>query len=197
MLPALLILSSCQPGGITFSPEQAAVAAVQSGIGKRESRPTNIKELQTVDMDKKIFVLLTFDKVEVGRLDRCIHVIAVRQARLGLWGAVSGGGGCAGRVGGTSEITEEPPIELGSGSSGSSSPTDPGYSYVSGLVHNENIRKARITWEDGITQEVNVVDSSLLAVRTGVANYTGIEGIDSNGNVIYNQDLPAAAPGKR
>jgi hypothetical protein len=151
---------------------------------------------QTIESETKTFVLLTYQQKQEGREDKCIHMAATIRNRFGLWAVDSSGGGCTGRVGGGSSLEPEQPLEISSGNSGRNSPTDPGYSYVDGLVHDENIHSVRITWDDGTIQEMDVINGSLLAVQAGVMNYQAIEGLNADGDAIFLTQFGVTAPGK-
>jgi hypothetical protein len=191
-----LIVVGCSPrGGVAFSPEQAAVqgaVAMMQNPGIIDQ--SSIVVRQTVSINDKTFVMVSYERSIEGRQEKCTSMHEVRKSPFGSWYSGSGGGGCSGQIGGPPEPLAG--LEMGGGSSGSSSPTDPGYSYVYGLVHQEDIASARVTWDDETTMEGPVVNGSYIVIRTGTVQYRKVEGLNAEGEVVFGSEL-GIAPGKQ
>jgi len=191
-----IALSSCD--AIAFSPEQIAMRQAlnsppQNGIVDAGS----VKVLQTLEFNGMTFLLVSF-RQQVDNLQQdCLFIYVARRSAIGAWSPTSGGGGCSGQVGGGEP--EPPPsishigVNISSGDGGA---LDPGYTSVRGLTHTDEIIKVRVTWLDSTTQEVDVINHSFLAVRAGQLEMTNIEGLNQNGEVVYDHHNPPAAPGK-
>lgn len=194
-LVLLAALAGC--GGMGFSPEQMAVRqAVESGPPDGIVDTETIQVLQTVEMNGKIFVMVSFNETVKNRKDECLFVYGFERSPLCAWVTSSGGGGCSGQVGGD-PAPAQPISQIGLNmSSGGGKPTDPGYSSIRGLVNSDVIVTVRITWKDNTVQEVEVINGSFLAVRAGQVDWIDVEGLNQNGAVVYDHQSPSAAPGK-
>ncbi len=91
--------------------------------------------------------------------------------------------GCSGIVNGQPE--PERPVESGGGQTGSSEPSDPGYSFAFGKVNQPDIIKIRVTWIDGKQAEASLVNSSYLFVRAGQGADHKVEGLNDQGNIVF------------
>ncbi len=192
-----LFLAGCIHGPIlALTPEQAAIQAVIDQAGRRAVVDRgSVQVRQSLKLDRNTFVVVSFSQMESDRKDKCLFVYQIIQNSLGTWQPGSGGGGCSGTTIGQPEPPGQP-IEVGGGQSGSRGPGDPGYSHTAGMVNLNDITKVRVTWNDGSQQEVNVINSSYIAVRAGDIRFQKVEGLNSDGEVVYSNELPVA-PGKQ
>jgi hypothetical protein len=196
LLVQTMVLLGCAPGMITFSPQQVAIQA----LTQQQSPNTVIDQAsilvrQTVNMDQKSFVLISYSQVEGIRRDKCLTMFQLGRGGPGGWRPNSSGGGCSGTLPG-GDPPPEPAMEVvGGGRSSGSAPLDPVYSNVNGLVNQAEISKVRITWADGQVQEINVINGSYLAVRAGNLEYQKVEGLNAAGGILYSNE-PQVAPGK-
>jgi hypothetical protein len=193
---AFILLSGCIPGTMSITAEQAAVnIALQSmsGMPGTVINQNSIQVRQSQAIDNRKFVLLTFSRSVQGRIEDCVGTYEVSRTNLGVWRSESGGSGCKGSIGGAAEPEE--PMEIGGGRTGQSGPNDPGYSNVNGIAHNKDIVKVRITWNDAVVHEIDVINGSFLLVRPGEYSMAKIEGLDSSGNTVHKVE-PQVAPGK-
>lgn len=191
----LLLLSACQPGGFSTTPEQAASQAVQFRQQRQAViNPDTFEVRQTQEQDQSVFVLLSYQQVTQGRQEDCLDLVETEKNRLGFWRVVSSGGGCRSQVGGgnAGPVT---PLEIGAGHSGSNIPSKPGHSSVYGLAHQDNIETVRITWANGTSQEIVLQNGSFLALQTGQLDCQKVEGLDQTGAVVYTFSFEIA-PGK-
>jgi hypothetical protein len=199
LILAALLLTACQSGGdVAVSAEKAAIDAsirLWQTNAVIDSNSFQIRQKQKIE--GVTFVMLSFDRFTEGRDEQCLGLFQAEFRLLaGGWFAGNGGGSCYGVAAGE-EIPEGlPPVDIGAGTSSSSRPTDPGFSEVNGLVHQDDIRKIRVTWNDGMTQEVDVINDSYLSVRTGSFQHQKIEALDADGNVVYDS-VSEVAPGKQ
>lgn len=193
----LLVLTGC--GAMGFSPQQIAVnQAAESAPPDAVVDTASIQVIQTVEMNGKSFVMVSFNQTVKNRKDDCLFVYGFYKSSIGTWSAESGGGGCSGQVGGGELPPPEPISNIGLNmASGGGSPTDPGVSSIYGLINLDEIVMVRVTWADNTAQEVNVVNNSFLVVRAGQVNMINIEGLKEDGEVVYNHQNPTDAPGKQ
>jgi hypothetical protein len=188
-LATLLVLALVTLPACTLSPEQAAVRALLEGRRTMQIRPATIQVLQTGSWGEEVNVLVTFQAAEEsGQISQCLFLYEAHEARAAGW-VVSGGGGGCGPVGGSGE-----PIDIGAGQH--SGTGRPAISHVKGLVHETGIRAIEVIWDDGELQRVEVINSSYLAVRGGLHEYTQIQALDEGGEVVYTYENPPPAPGK-
>ena len=194
-LALAVLLSGCGRSGMAFTPQQAVVSSImertQPGSIVDQS---SVQVRQSQELSGHTFVMISYNQTIENRNESCLMMYEVRRSSLGTWVPGSGGGGCQGRIGGGDPAPEQA-VEIGSGQSGSSGPDDPGFSNVNGLVHQEGIVKIRITWHDGSTQEVDVINGSYLALRAGEYQMTKVEGLSQDGDVLFTYSNEIA-PGK-
>ncbi len=202
----LLALSLSACGGdslpMAFSPQQAAIQMANNAMGGPQHQsfviPESIFVHQTQELNGHTFVLLSFNRnAEGGRLEECTMMYEVRKTFVG-WTPGSGGGGCAGRIGGSQEPDPKPAMEVGGGSNsgGGFNSNEPGFSDVNGVVNNNEIIKVRITWDDNQVQEVEVINGSYLALRVGKFHWTKVEGLGADANVLFSNG-PIIGPKKQ
>jgi hypothetical protein len=191
-----LLLAGC--GSMAFSPQQIAFNEATSamGPGGGTTDPASVRVLQMVEYKGKTFVVTSFNVTIENRINQCLFVYGVQRSAIGSWSPFSGGGGCAGQIGGAEGPAPLPISDIGGGRSGGSGPTDPGFSHLVGLVQQDDLTRVRITWNDNSVQEVDVVNGSFFAVRAGQLDMNNIEGLNKDGEVLYNQQDPQPAPGK-
>jgi len=71
------------------------------------------------------------------------------------------------------------------------------WSRVDGPVYDDAGARVEVLWEDGATQEADVVRASVLAVREGSHQYQEVRALDAEGEVVYVHEQPEIAPGKQ
>ncbi len=191
-----LFLAGCISGpNMAFTPEQVAIRGVidQHGSGAVVDQ-SSVQIRQSLPMDRNTFVVVSFTQMEGDRKDKCLFVYHLIRNIIGAWQPRSGGGGCSGTfIGGPEQPGQS--VEIGGGQSGSTGPGDPGYSHTAGLVNQKDITKVRVTWNDGSQQEVDVINSSYIAVRTGSLINQKVEGLNADGEVVFKNERQVA-PGK-
>lgn len=191
----LLALVACSPGGLAFSPQQAAFKAANRNTQRGAVVDQNsVQVRQTVELGGKTFVLVSYRQQVEARQEECLTLYEARKELIGTWAPGSGGGGCSGALPGAAPDPKQP-MDIGSGSSGSGDARDPGFAHVNGLVNQKEIEKVRVTWNDNETQEVPVSSESYLAVRIGNYRLMKVEGLGANDEVLY-EYTPQSAPGK-
>ncbi|HEX6302705.1 MAG TPA: hypothetical protein VFZ76_00835 [Anaerolineales bacterium] len=184
-----LLVAGCR-GMLNFSPERAVVQEILSGnsFGMR-AVPDTVQVLQTKELEGTTFVQVAFQAVdEQNRRQDCLFVYEARSSPTGF-ASGGGGGGCS--FGGP---RENAPISV---TRGSSSGAGVDYTEVDGFVYQPEIVSVEVTWEDGETQTVDVVNGAYLALRSGIQDVTQIRALDAGGEVVYEYESPAAAPGKQ
>jgi len=188
LLCTVLLLSGCGTL-LNISPERAAVQEVLNDRARDfQVDPDSIEVLQTAELGENVFVLVLYEGNRLpGQRDSCLYVYETQRFPLG-WRIRSGGGSC-----GPADDPGEP-IQLGSGSSlrdgrGEFSST----SHVHGRVNDEAIVAVEITWDDGESQRVEVINSTILLVRSGQHSWTLAEGFNAQDEVVFSQSQPLPA----
>jgi len=74
-------------------------------------------------------------------------------------------------------------LEL-TGSGSSWGPGEVAWSKVYSLVTDPAVIEMRVTWSDGVTETVSVVNESFLIVRAGRASVERVEVLDAAGTVV-------------
>jgi hypothetical protein len=186
-----LLFAGCQ-SLMTFTPEQAAVQNIldYNGGGDFALDPNSIRVMQSQKLQDSVIVLVAFQGTQQGSLQQCLFHYEAHQATIGTWVGGNGGGGCsmAGQ--------DRTPLEVGMGKIMGTQPGVLSYTEVDGFVNQEDILTVKVTWQDGETQQVEVVNSTYLAARTGSQEIEKIEGLDASGGVVYTHTPPEPAPGK-
>lgn len=191
-LLAALVLSGCATM-LNFTPERAVVQEILSpGWGGVQVDPDSVQVLQTQMLGETALVLVQFEglRTETGQQDTCLHLFAATKSKQG-WLSRGGGGGCS-PAGGTQPAEAGLSVSMGQHTGG-----DLNYSEVDGLVFAPDIESVKVTWADGETQDVEVVNGSYLALRPGGHQLKRLEGLDSTGEVVYTYEEPGLPPGKR
>lgn len=188
----LAVLSACIP--TAFSPEAGAAQAVaDSKMDNFQVDPQTIQVAQSLPIDDEYVVLVRFQGNRAGSgREECLGVYRMSKGFMGNWNNFSSGSGCS---------NSRPPVEEMPFSSGlnwfstGDQPNNQGYAVANGEVFDDSIVKILLTWNDGNTQSVDVVEQTYMAVRTGKFNLVKFEGLDDTGNVVFSQDM-GRAPGK-
>jgi len=196
LLFLLLLLSGLLAAGcqslMAFTPEQAAVQNIldYNGGGDFALDPNSIRVMQSQKLQDSVIVLVAFQGTQQGSPQQCLFHYEAHQATLGTWAGGNGGGGCsmAGQ--------DQNPLEVGMGKIMGTQPGVLNYTEVDGFVNQEDIRTVKVTWQDGETQQVDVINGTYLAARAGSQEIEKIEGLDASGQVVYTHTPPEPAPGK-
>lgn len=182
----LILLTAC--GNVNLAPEAAAkkmlLEETTEGMLVDE---TSVDVRQTIKMeDGRAIVAITFQgaRAEMGLVD-CFYTYQVRQQVTG-WVAANGGGTCQ------DSQPERRPADLHVmvGHYSGERPGEPGYTQVYGRVNNPSIVKVQVTWGDNVRTEAEVVNATILTVRTDTQLMpTAVEGLDAQGQVVYSVSI--------
>jgi hypothetical protein len=188
---SVLLLAGCQ-SLMAFTPEQAAMQnALDYDLGSDYTLdPNSIRVLQSQRLQDSTLVLVSFQENRQGSRMQCLFHFETHRVPIGTWVSGSGGGGCS------SADQGRTPLEVGMGKSMNSQPGRLNYIEVDGFVNQEDIQTVKVTWQDGETQQVEVVNGTYLAARAGSQEIEKIEGLDASGQVVYTHTPPVPAPGK-
>jgi hypothetical protein len=188
---SVLLLAGCQ-SLMAFTPEQAAMQnALDYDLGSDYTLdPNSIRVLQSQRLQDSTLVLVSFQENRQGSRMQCLFHFETHRVPIGTWVSGSGGGGCS------SADQDRTPLEVGMGKSMNSQPGRLNYIEVDGFVNQEDIQTVKVTWQDGETQQVEVVNGTYLAARAGSQEIEKIEGLDASGQVVYTHTPPVPAPGK-
>jgi hypothetical protein len=182
---ALLLLAACN---VTFSPEQAVLQSVLDSPSDTQVNPATVRILQTKPWEGGQVAQVAFQEIDPGgQIYQCLYMYELQQSVLG-WRTGGGGGGC-GPVGGSGEA-------IGIGAGQHSGVERMALSHVDGLVYDPNVRTIEIIWDDGESQQVEVVNGAYLALRAGEHEYTEVRARNAAGEVVYTHEQPQLAPGK-
>ncbi len=191
-------LSGCVvPPDSAFSPEGAATNFAARVMGLNATViPESFQVRQKIEWTRQTtMIMVSFDRLIDGRQESCLMTYETRRGPLGLWSAGGGGGGCSAPVD-QAGMNPRQAMDVGGGNNGGSNPADPGFSYVNGLVYQDDIVQVRVTWEDGQQQAVKVINKSYLALRAGQFAWKNVEGLNAAEEVVFGQALEIA-PGKK
>lgn len=183
----LLPLSACS--GIAVSPEAAAIKMLleQTTAGVTVNQDTlEVRQSLAVN-DSQSIVLLSFEGLRPNMVPvSCLYTYQTLRRFYG-WISANGGGGCH----------ETPPeqdlqdLEVVAGHSSGEKPRDPGYTQLYGSVNNKEIVTVRVTWADNQVTEVEVINATLLFMRSGDHMISTLEGLDGKGQVIFRSSFNA------
>ena len=177
----LFLLSGCK--GISVSPEDAAIKLLlnETTAGMQIDQDT-LEVRHTIDVeDGQSIVMLSFQGTcpELGPVT-CLYTYQTLQRMVG-WMAANGGGGCR-----ETHADRQPQgFEIMGGHYSGQRPQDPGYTQIYGSVHHPEIVKALVTWDDSQVTEVEVVNGTIITVRTGDFKMQEVEGLNAQDQVIY------------
>lgn len=196
LLLTILLLTGCVPPGSAFSPENAAANFATRTMGFNATIISeSVQVRQKIEWtDRTTMVMVSFDRLIDSRQESCLMTYETRRESLGMWSAGGGGGGCTSQIG-QAGFDPGQPLDVGGGQNGGSTPADPGFSYVNGLVYQDDIQRVRVTWDDGQQQTVEVTNKSYLALRAGQFGWQAVEGLNAAEEVIFGQTMETA-PGK-
>ena len=145
--------------------------------------PTDFQIRQSVPWRDGEIVYYTFDQLDPsGAPSECGFVAYTRRGLLG-WQTGASGGGCATRGAATG------PFER-TGIGGSSGGDEGSWRTAYGLVTDPAAVEVRVTWSDGLSDTVALVDGSYLVVRAGEVDIERIEALDATGAVVATQTIP-------
>jgi hypothetical protein len=185
-----LLLASCS--AMAFSPEQAAVEGVQHGSGPDFTINENsIQVLQTQQAGESTLVVVYFTGSRMGRAEECLYLQETFRNRLGGWSMSSGGGGCSSGPQGEGAISIGGSISSRAGDGTGNH----GISGVYGMVYDPQVTSVQVTWADGEVQSSPVVAGSYVVSRPVQMEYTLVEALDEQEQVIYENGFDIA-PGK-
>lgn len=202
-----LFLSACGGISMSSSPEAVAIREVSNQNGGRSGfmvDQSSIQVLQTQVVGEQTFVLLSYQGTQSsmgGAKMDCMMLYQMRKALFSMWAPGTGNGSCAGQIqvagGAADQAAELPPqpISIGGGRAGGGN-GNPAYSMASGKVFDDAVKAVKVTWQDGTSQQADVINASYLIVHTGEVDWMNVEALDEKGNVVYNWK-PAVAPGKK
>lgn len=167
-------LTACNP--IAFSPESAAV---QNLLNDPEVVADSIRVHQVQPWEARQIVLVSYLAQNEMEQMSCEAVFEMERTPGG-WRTGGSGAGC-------SSPPNTEPVTYGSGSQGIAPDA---ISHASGLVTLGAAQEVEITWPDGVTQRVPVVNGSYMALRAGRFHMIArVEVLDAAGAVIHEIEI--------
>lgn len=179
----LLLLAGCQGRG-SASADQAAVQQIlRSPAAGAVVDPTSFQVLQTQTFEGSSYVVLAYNRTWNNRDESCLAMHETHYELLTGWVAGSGAGACSDRRV-DSQVVKDP-IHLSGGTQIRKDQRKPDISHVLGTINDPAITRVRITWQDGQSQEAEVIKGSFLAIRTGKLELKTAEGFNQDNAVVY------------
>jgi hypothetical protein len=184
LLLAALFFSGCSGRTPTegATPEDTAVSYVRKmTMDYFAINDNSVEAIQTVELKDLVLVLVQYSGTRRGgRVEICEMVLETEKTQLNSWETKSSAGLCH-------EINDpipSIPITTG-GSRGNSTPQNPGFSTVYGLVRDPQITKVVVTWADEHVQSVDVQESTYMAAREGGFDMKKVEAFDDQNEIVY------------
>ena len=174
---AIVLLSAVLLTSCALSP--AAAIRREPLLPASDGEPTNLQIRQSVPWRDGVVVYYTFDQLDPAgtTTGECGSATYAERGLLG-W-RLRGGGG----VFCTSHSAATGPFER-AGSQGSSCRGAGLRSEIYGLVTDPAAVEVRVTWSDGVTETVSLVNESYLVVRADEVIVERVEALDATGAVI-------------
>jgi hypothetical protein len=154
---------------LTFTPEEAAVRDItERGSSRLGVDPTTVRVLQVQPWQESTAVLLFYTvNLEVEEEDDCLRLTTVQ--RVGLdWRTQRVATACM-----EADTWALRPLEVVTDSN-----------HVMGLVTAEGAVQVEVEWDDGETQQVEIINGSFLALTEGSRKACRVQVLDADGNVL-------------
>lgn len=180
----IFLLAGCGANS-SFNPQQAAIQqAVNMDSSGGSVDSTTVKVHQTLEVNGKTLVMLSFNRMVDQRAEQCLYVMEPHRTGIGTWGFGSGGGGCQDLA--QPDNTQEVPAltMIGAGTS-SDGQLDPGLSHVNGFVSSDKVKKVIVTWKDNSAQDAVIENGTYFAARIGQFEMSNVQAIDENGQILF------------
>lgn len=180
----IFLLAGCGANS-SFNPQQAAIQqAVNMDTSGGSVDSTTVKVHQTLEVNGKTLVMLSFNRMVDQRAEQCLYVMEPHRTGIGTWGFGSGGGGCQdlSQPDNTQEVPALTMIGAGTSSDGQ---LDPGLSHVNGFVSSDKVKKVIVTWKDNSAQDAVIENGTYFAARIGQFEMSNVQAIDENGQILF------------
>ncbi len=189
---AAVSASGCQLWKGAASPEEAVLQQASRSMGPQVKILTETIQLrQTQSFIDLTFLLLSYDRIYENRREPCLVMYEVYQNPTGTWATATGNVFC--QVESDASVPGHP-LDVNGALEKSPGPGTAGMSYATGLVHREEIKKILVTWSDGNSQIVDVIEGTYLAFNASAFPFNSVQGLGANDEVLYT--IPVTPPGK-
>lgn len=174
------LLTGCAGG--SSSAEQAAAKYVINMVSDEAViDPRSIEILQAQPFEDSTYVVLSYRRKYAGNDETCLVLYETHRELFRGWVSTGGGGACATQE----DESAADVLRFSGGTSFRREQNKPPVSHALGKVSDPAIVKVDITWEDGQVQQAQVVNNSVLAMRTGEAQVRNAVGLDQEDEVIF------------
>lgn len=174
------LLAGC--GGVGGSAEKAAADyVINMKSDEAVNDPRSIEILQTQSFEDSTYVVLSYRRKYAGNDETCLVLYETHRELFRGWVSTGGGGACATQE----DEAAADVLRFSGGTSFRREQNKPPVSHALGKVSDPAIVKVDITWEDGQVQQAQVVNNSVLAMRTGEAQVRNAVGLDQEDEVIF------------
>jgi hypothetical protein len=179
LLLAPLFLSACS-GFTHLTPEQAVIRELTHPQAPFPAILWTIRFPQKVEFENQIYIMATFQSFINDEEKICTSITEADRKTEG-WMAVHQTLSCLRAI----EIPDKGFSREGSAGQGA----EKAVSYLYGNIYSPDIVKVQVTWPDDEIQQVEVVNRSYIILREGFfPDYVKMEGLDTQGEVIYTFD---------
>jgi hypothetical protein len=165
---------------LPITPERSAVLHVKKlNIGNFTINKNSVEAIQKIEFNNRVLVLVQYIATRHGNgVENCEVVLETEKDQAIRWNT---GSGMCHKINDPNETT---PITVGS-TRGGSTPQDPGYTTVYGMIRDPQITQIVVTWEDGNVQPVEVQESAYMAAREGELDMKKVEAFNGQNELVY------------
>ena len=200
LMAAFILLLAAALGGClptAFTPEAgAAQAVVDQILPDFQVDPQSIEVTQSGPIGENVAVQVRFQGIRAAQgREECLGVYEMHKTMFGGWTSGSGGTGCAS----SRPPVDEMPFRAGQSTFSDGNPQNSAsYAIAHGEIYNEDITHMLVTWNDGNTQQVEVVNRTFMAIRPGSIQAVNFDALDKNGEIVHSTSFGRErAPGKQ
>ncbi len=183
-----LILTNCSlvKQNVPLTPEEAAIQHVRD-TNQADFRidKNSVNAIQISEINDLILVLVQYSGNHItGGAKTCEMVLEAYKKPIIGWKTKNGAGSCH-EINYPANTT---PITVVS-NWGNSTVWNSGYSTAFGYVHNSQVTEVVVTWEDGLVQPVEVLDSTYFAAREGKYCTLKIDVYNNKGDIVFTNNM--------
>lgn len=182
ILFAAALLSGCSKIDeiLPITPERSAVRYVKEmKMANFSIDKESVEALQMIEISHYELVLVHYSGIRHGNgVETCEFVLETEKDKTIRWDT---GSGMCHRI---DDATDPQPITVGT-TRGGSTPQDPGFTTVYGMVRDPQITRIVVTWEDELAQPVEVRENAYITAREGEFDLKKVEAFNDRNEVVY------------
>jgi hypothetical protein len=183
-----LLLAGCSEKtlGVIITPEETAEQFVKEiKTADFTINDNTVQAIQTTTVNDMVLVLVQYSGKNIeGGVETCEVALEIEKSRINGWKAKNSAGLCH-KV---NDPTNSVPITV-VGSWGNTSFLKQDYSTTFGFIHDSQITRIVITWEDNQVQQAEIHENTYLAAREGRFSTEKIEAFNDQNEIIFTNDL--------